>query len=112
MDKEFEVYYEDVEDILSINTGDKIKFSVDLAIPTGDVIVDLGYDGLVKGIEIFNASKFFLKHLINLKEVIDAKILVNYTNSYAAITLILESKSGKITSNIILPYNKKIILTE
>ena len=112
MDQKFEISYEEVEDILNISKNENVKFSIDLALPSGDVVVDLGFDGLVKGIEIFNASNFFSKHLLNLRDVTDAKILVNYTKSYAAITIILETRSGQITSNIILPYNKKIILTE
>ena len=59
MEKNMEVIYDEVEDIFYIGKKEKSKFSIDLALLSGDVVVDIGSDGLVKGIEIFNASTFF-----------------------------------------------------
>ena len=59
MAKNVKISYDEIEDIFYLGINGKTKFSIDLALPLGDIIVDVGFDGKVNGIEIFNASKFF-----------------------------------------------------
>ncbi len=110
MVKNFEISYEEIEDILYIGINEKVKFSIDLALPSGDVVVDIGFDGLVKGIEIFNASKFFSITDKDLKRINDGDFKVIYNPSYAALSINLFKESQIIKSNIVIPYNKKTIL--
>jgi uncharacterized protein YuzE len=53
------VDYDKKEDIISLfRNGKKSKFSFDLELPNGDIVVDYGFSGEVVGLEIFNASNY------------------------------------------------------
>ena len=109
MEKNIEVSYDKVEDIFYLGKKEKVKFSMDLALPSGDVVVDVGFDGLIKGLEIFSASKFFSMVQKELEKVKSASFNMVYAPSYASISINLENKAS---SNIIVPYNRKMILAE
>ena len=111
MAKNVKIVYDEVEDILYLAREGKVKFSIDLALPSGDIVVDVGFDGLVKGIEIFNASQFFSLVQEELKKVKNAELKIVYSPSYVALNISLEAKN-KVSSNIIVPYNKKLVLAE
>ena len=111
MEKKFKVSYDKVEDIFSISARKKSKFSIDLALHSGDVIVDIGYDGLVVGLEIFNASQFFSVAAKELASIKDAHFKVVYSPSYVAVSVELQKKDEIVKSNLIIPYNKKLILS-
>lgn len=111
MAEKFEVSYEKVDDIFYIGKSGKIKFSIDLSLPSGDVIVDIGFDGLVKGLEIMNASDFFSLHSDELEKIKNGKIAIVYNLSYGAITLLLENGKEQIKSNLVIPYNKKLAVS-
>ena len=110
MEKNFEVFYNKIEDILSISKKERVKFSIDLALPSGDAVVDIGFDGLVKGIEIFNASKFFSILSRELERIKDAEIRVVYSPSYAALNINLNIQKESVKSHLIIPYSKKLVL--
>lgn len=112
MEKNVEISYEKIEDILYLGKNEKVKFSVDLSLPSGDAVVDMGFDGLVKGIEIFNASKFFSLVQNELEKIKNAELKIVYSPSYVVISISLESKKGIAKSNVVVPYNKKLILAE
>jgi len=59
-EKNIKVDYDNEEDIMHISReGDKVKFSFDIELPNGDIIVDFGFDGRVVGLEFFDASGHF-----------------------------------------------------
>jgi|SRR3989344_1792990 len=111
MEKKFKASYDEIEDIFSISSGKRSKFSIDLALPSGDVVVDVGYDGLIIGLEIFNASKFFSVIEKELVKVKDASLNVIYSPSYVAISMNLKQEDKIIRNNLIVPYNKKLVLS-
>ena len=111
MEKNVEISYDKVEDILYLGKEGKVKFSIDLALPSGDIVIDIGFDGLVKGLEIFNASKFFSLMQEELKKVKSAELKIVYSPSYVAVSISLDAKN-KVSSNIIVPYNRKLVLAE
>jgi uncharacterized protein YuzE len=113
MAKASEVSYEERLDILSIRKKEKVKFSVDLALSSGDVIVDIGNDGLVKGLEIMNASEFFSKSQGELSNLKNGSFVVIYSPNYASITIQLEfdSKKNFVKSNLVLPYSRKLAIS-
>jgi len=109
MEKNVQISYDKVEDILYLGKKEKIKFSIDLALPSGDVILDVGFDGLIKGMEIFNASQFFSVIQKDLERIKNANFSLVYSPSYASISINLEKD---IKSNLIIPYNKQMVLAE
>ena len=111
MEKKFEVAYEKIEDILYLGIKEKVKFSIDLALPSGDVVVDIGFDGLIKGIEIFNASEFFSLDPEFLSKIKKAEFRAVYAPSYAAVTMSIAKEKQIIKNNLVIPYNKKLVLT-
>jgi uncharacterized protein YuzE len=111
MEEKIQISYDEIEDIFYLGKKDKVKFSMDLALPSGDVVVDLGFDGLIKGIEIFNASKFFSLVKEDIQKIKNADFKVIYSPSYVALNISFGAKNkGIIKSNIIVPYNKKLVL--
>ena len=112
MEEKFKISYDEIEDIFYLGKGEKVKFSIDLALPSGDVVVDVGFDGLVKGIEIFNASAFFSIVQKELQKIKNANLDIVYSPSYVAVNINLEIKNEVVKSNIIVPYNKNLILAE
>lgn len=112
MEKNVEISYDKVEDILYLGKKGKAKFSVDLALPSGDVVVDIGFDGLVKGMEIFNASKFFSLLQDELEKIKNIELKVIYSPSYVVVSINLESKKRIVKSNVVVPYNKRLVLAE
>jgi len=82
---------------------------MDLALPSGDVVVDIGFDGLVHGIEIFNASKFFSVLNKELQKIKNAEIKVVYAPSYAALNININVQKESVKSNLIIPYSKNLV---
>jgi uncharacterized protein YuzE len=109
MEKNIEISYDEIEDMLYLTKKEKVKFSIDIAMPSGDVIVDIGFDGLIKGIEIFNASKFFSIIKEELIKIKNASINTVYSPSYTSISINLESEKA-IRNNLVIPYSKSLIL--
>ncbi len=112
MGKQIKISYEKVDDILYIGRDGRVKFSVDIALSSGDVIVDIGFDGLVKGVEIMNASDFFSLGKNELSKLKNADLNIVYGPSYVAISVVL-GVAGKIPikSNVVIPYNKRLAIT-
>jgi uncharacterized protein YuzE len=109
-----EVMYDKEEDILSLfKEGSKSKFSFDLALPNGDVVIDYGFDSKIVGIEFFNASSYFpmLKNVSNVADI-KASMSVQYGVNWAQVSYALYFPNAKqpIISFINAPYNKRIIL--
>ncbi len=110
MEQEIKVSYEKVDDILYIGREEKVKFSVDVSLPSGDVVVDIGFDGLVKGVEIMNASSFFALSKEEIDKIKAGKLNVVYGLSYVAISISLIGAQKPILSNVVIPYNRKLAL--
>jgi uncharacterized protein YuzE len=111
-EKNIEVDYDNEEDIMHISReGDKVKFSFDIELPNGDIVVDFGFDGRVVGLEFFDASGYF-PFLKNIKEnKIRAKMSVQYGANWAQINYeIMVPGEKPIVKEIISPYNKELIL--
>ncbi len=112
--KSFKVNYDSNEDIISLHSeGAKSKFSFDLELPKGDVIIDYGFDGSVIGLEFFNASNYFpfLKKVKN-QEKIRGSFNVQYSKNWAQISFEFSAPglSSQEKTSIISPYNKNMIL--
>jgi uncharacterized protein YuzE len=110
MEKNFEISYDKVEDIFYLGKEGKTKFSVDLALPSGDVVIDIGFDGLVIGAEIFNATQFFSLVKEELEKIRNAEFKMVYSPSYVSVTISILTKGGVVKNSLIVPYNKKLIL--
>jgi uncharacterized protein YuzE len=109
-----EVIYDKDHDILSLfRQGRKSKFSFDIELPKGDIVVDYGFQGEVVGLEFFNASSSFpvLKSKRS-QEKLNGRLSVQYGANWATISYeIIVPGAKKIISNcLISPYNKKIAL--
>lgn len=61
MEKEdIKVDYDKEEDMFRLfRIGSKIKFSLDIELPRGDIVIDFDFNGKVVGLEFFNASSYF-----------------------------------------------------
>lgn len=106
--------YDKDEDFLSLSKeGKKVKFSLDLELPNGDLVVDYGFDGQIAGIEFFNASSYF-PNLKNVSDMNEAKAImsIQYGPNWAMIkyAIYLPNAKDPIVSYITAPYNKKLIL--
>ena len=106
--------YDKEEDMFSLFKKDrKAKFSQEINLPDGEMIVDFSSDGLVAGIEFFNASKYFpqLKKISN-KDNIKSQMSVKYgENAISIFYVILLPEEIKISKEVIIsPYSKKLIL--
>ena len=108
------VDFDKENDIISlIRIESKVKFSLDLELPKGDIVVDYGFNGDIVGLEIFNASNYFpelksVKSDVKLK----GKLAVQYGRNWAQISFEISAPGLKspISNSIISPYNKKIIM--
>ena len=112
-EKNIKVDYDNEEDIMHISReGDKVKFSFDIELPNGDIIVDFGFDGRVVGLEFFDASGHF-PFLRNIKDnKIKAKMSVQYGSNWAQINYeIMVPGEKPIVKEIISPYNRELILS-
>lgn len=105
------VNYDQQEDILSIfDSSKKVKFSLDIELPKGDIVVDFGMDGRIVGLEFFNMSKYHPELKVKDLENIKANLSVQYGPNYAQINYVLLAKGKKIANGIVSPYNKELIL--
>lgn len=109
-----EIDYDSDEDILYLGKNEKVKFSIDISIPKGDIIIDFDHNGLVNGIEIFNASQHFPSAKGKFNEIKDVNLNVNYGVKWLLIQLLLyiPGIEQPLTSNIYSPYNKELIVGE
>ena len=110
---EIKVMYDKDEDILSLfKEGRKAKLSQEINLPDGDMIVDFASDGLVAGLEFFNASNYF-PFLDNAKiESMKAKMSVKYgKNAIIIFYNVMASGKKELSKEIVIsPYSKKMIL--
>lgn len=107
------VTYDKENDILSLfREGEKSKFSFDIELPKGDIIVDFGFNGEIVGLEIFNA----LDYLPALKDMkkgdLRAEMSVQYGRNWAQVFYVLHIPGVKqpVSNSLISPYSRKIIL--
>jgi uncharacterized protein YuzE len=111
--KDILIDYDLEEDILSLfKLGEKSKFSLDIDVPQGNLVVDYGFDGKVVGLEFFNASAYFPQlgslDLSNAK----AEFRIQYGSNWAMIFyfIYLPGVQLPIKGFFPAPYNKKMIL--
>lgn len=115
MEKEhIEVDYDQEHDIISLfRKGNKSKFSFNIELPKGDLVVDYGFDGSVVGLEIFNASHYlpFLKK-IRYPAKLTGELTAQYGKNWVEIYYGVSTPEIKqtISNSIISPYNKKIVI--
>lgn len=108
------ISYDKEEDIISLfKEESKSKFSFELELPKGNIIIDYDFNGYIVGLEFFNASKYF--PFLNELEDIDnlrASMSVQYGINWAQISYIfyIPNSRQNFVSFINAPYNKKIIL--
>jgi uncharacterized protein YuzE len=113
MEKQIIINYDKDEDILSLFKKDrKAKFSQEINLPDGDLIVDYSSDGFVAGLEFFNASNYFPK--IKKADNIKARMSVRYgKNAVIIFYAILIPQEEPVSKELIIsPYNKELILEE
>ncbi len=113
MEKQIKVIYDKYEDMLSLFKKDrKAKFSQEINLPEGEIIVDFSSDGLVAGLEFFNASKYFpsIKKMLNGE--IKARMSVKYGKNaiYIVYAILVPQESPISKEMIISPYSKELIL--
>lgn len=107
------VDFDEENDIISLfREGMKSKFSFDIELPKGDIVVDFGFNGEIVGLEMFNASEYFPELKKMKKGEIKAEMSVQYGRNWAQIfyALNIPGVRKKIERSLISPYNKKIIL--
>ena len=114
MRKNIEISFDKDEDLLSIFVSDKkSKFSFDIELPKGDIVVDFGFKGEVVGLEFFNASAYF-PLLKSVKEInkLKGNFNVQYGANWAEIhyELSIHGMKEKISDRLISPYNRKLIV--
>ncbi|MBI2631513.1 DUF2283 domain-containing protein [Candidatus Pacearchaeota archaeon] len=107
--------YDKEEDLFSlIREESKVKFSFNVSLPQGDIIVDYDFNGQIVGIEFFNASSYFpqLKN-VEVKDI-KASFSVRYGPNWAQVSYILylPDVAQPISGFIPTPYNKELILKE
>src|SRR3989344_6032369 len=98
MEKEdIEVNYDSEEDMLSISkAGARVKFSFDISLPNGDIVIDYDFKGLVVGVEFFNAMNYFpMLDKISDFSKLKANLNVQYGPNWAQIKYELYSPSFK-----------------
>jgi len=113
-EKSVRVDFDEGEDILSLfRIGKKSKFSFDLELPKGDIVIDYGFNGEIVGLEIFNASEYIpLLKKVKSNERLKGKLSVQYGQNWAQISFQVFAPGIKepFSNSIISPYNRKIIL--
>ncbi len=114
MEKKFKISYDSENDLISLHSLDKkVKFSFDLELPNGDIVIDYGNDGLVIGLEFFNASKYFpFLNKVKDPSKVNGHFSVQYSRNWAQISFEFSAPglSSPINQSIISPYNKSMIL--
>jgi uncharacterized protein YuzE len=107
--------YDNEEDIFSLfKEGSKVKFSFDVNLPQGDIVIDYDFQGLIVGLEFFNASSYFPQlKIVDIKNL-KAGFSVKYgpTGAQISYLIFLPNISQPIAGFIPAPYNKKMILEE
>jgi len=105
--------YDENEDLLHFSKGDaNVKFSFDIELPQGDIVVDFGFDGQIAGLEFFNASNYFpfLKNLKSNK--IQGKMSVQYGRNWAQVFYEIQVPGQRpISNSLISTYNKEMVLS-
>lgn len=113
MEKEnIKVMYDKEHGIISLfRKGSKVKFSFDIELPKGDIIIDYGFNGQVVGLEIFNASDYFpfLKK-IKSGHKLKGKLTAQYGRNWVEIYYELIAPGIKLSKSIISPYNKELVV--
>ena len=103
----------DKEDMLHLSkAGSRVKFSFDVELPQGDIVVDFDFEGHIVGLEFFNASNYFpfLKniHGNNIK----AKMSIQYGSNWAQISYEISVPGKKPISTILIsPYNRELVVS-
>jgi uncharacterized protein YuzE len=106
-----EVDYDKEEDILHISKMEEVKFSFDIELPKGDIVIDFGFNGQIVGLEFFEASNYFTFLKIAGEKKINAKMSIQYGSNWAQINYEVSIPGIKpVAREIISPYNKKMIL--
>lgn len=108
--------YDADEDIFSLfRKGNKVKFSYDISLPRGDIVVDYDFRGQVVGIEFFNASSYFpLLKKVSIFTQISGDFKVQYGPQWAQISyeIYFPGEKKPISNFIAAPYSKKLILQQ
>jgi len=114
MEKEdIKVDYDEEEDMFRLfRIGSQIKFSLDIELPQGDIVIDFDFNGKVVGLGFFNASSYFPILKESGISEIRVKMSVQYGTNLAQISYeIYSPKLEQLISNsIISPYNNELIL--
>jgi uncharacterized protein YuzE len=114
MEKEdIKISFDKEYDMFSLfRIGSNVKFSLDIELPRGEIVIDFDFNGHIVGLEFFNASNYFsvLKKIDIGK--LKAKMSIQYGSNWAQIFYELSSPElpQPITNSIISPYNKELIL--
>jgi len=112
-EENIKIDYDKEEDMLHLSRSESnVKFSFDVELPQGDIIVDFGFNGQIVGLEFFNASNYFpfLKNMGDKK--IKGRMSVQYGNNWAQIFYEVYLPGQKpISNSLISPYNKKLVLS-
>ncbi len=112
--KDIEVSYDMEEDILSLfRKGNKAKFSFDIELPKGDIIVDYGFNGQVVGLEFFNASEYFpVLKKVKPRGKLKGRFSAQYGRNWVQIFYEIEIPGVKqhLSNSLISPYNRHLIL--
>ncbi|MFC1682163.1 DUF2283 domain-containing protein [Nanoarchaeota archaeon] len=110
--KDIKIDYDKEEDMLHLSRGEsKVKFSFDIDLPQGNIVLDFGFNGQIIGLEFFRASNYFpfLKKLG--KNSIKGKMNVQYGRNWAQVFYEVYINGQKPVSNcLISPYNKELVL--
>ncbi len=110
---EIKVMYDKDEDMLSLfKEGRKAKFSHDMNLPDGNLIVDFSSDGLVAGLEFLNASNYFPSLKKANGNQIKAKMSVKYGENaiYIYYVILIPGQAPMSKEMIISPYSKELIV--
>lgn len=112
--KSIVVSYDKDNDIISLFvSGKKVKFSFDMELPKGDIVIDFGHDGLVVGLEIFNASSYFPPlNKLEANGKLKGKMSAQYGHNWVQVSYEFSGPGMKepVSRDLISPYNKEIIV--
>ena len=110
------ISYDKENDILVVHKGfasdEKFKGNIDV----GDLILDVSTNGKIKGMELFNASKFLKPFADKAKEesilsnMLDADFNASVKPNGIIISLVIKSKNkNEIPATIAVPLEKPIL---
>ncbi len=113
-EENIKIDFDKENDIISLfRSENKCKFSMDLELPKGDIVVDYGFNGDIVGLEIFNAINYFpaLKG-VKSDAKLKGKLSIQYGRNWAQISFEILGAGLKspLSNSIISPYNKRMIL--